>query len=145
MESFFLHLNWYYMSYNKLGCVFPMVISSDFRMGEHRDDDHEEDAPYFISLLLPKQNLNVIKFFIFRAYNTNIATILSTIATSWGRRTSYLYRTASFLYYVECHIFHEEWYGATNKEAEKLSSSTATISRISKSQQIESIGNWKIL
>lgn len=32
---------------NKLGCVFPMVISSDFRMGEHRDDDHEEDAPYF--------------------------------------------------------------------------------------------------
>ena len=31
----------------KLGCVFPMVISSDFRMGEHRDDDHEEDAPYF--------------------------------------------------------------------------------------------------
>ena len=24
-----------------------MVISSDFRMGEHRDDDHEEDAPYF--------------------------------------------------------------------------------------------------
>jgi len=31
----------------KLGCVFPMVISSDFRMGKHRDDDHEEDAPYF--------------------------------------------------------------------------------------------------
>ena len=26
-----------------------MVISSDFRMGEHRDDDHEEDAPYFIT------------------------------------------------------------------------------------------------
>ena len=25
-----------------------MVISSDFRMGEHRDDDHEEDAPYFM-------------------------------------------------------------------------------------------------
>ena len=24
-----------------------MVISSDFRMGENRDDDHEEDAPYF--------------------------------------------------------------------------------------------------
>ena len=24
-----------------------MVISSDFRMGEHRDDDHEEDALYF--------------------------------------------------------------------------------------------------
>ena len=25
-----------------------MVISSDFRVGQHRDDDHEEDAPYFI-------------------------------------------------------------------------------------------------
>ena len=24
-----------------------MVISSDFRMGNHRDDDHEGDAPYF--------------------------------------------------------------------------------------------------
>ena len=24
-----------------------MVISSDFRIGKHRDDDHEEDAPYF--------------------------------------------------------------------------------------------------
>ena len=31
----------------KVGRFFPMVISSDFRMGEHRDDDHEEDAPYF--------------------------------------------------------------------------------------------------
>ena len=31
----------------KVGCAFPMVISSDFRMGKHRDDDHEEDAPYF--------------------------------------------------------------------------------------------------
>ena len=24
-----------------------MVILSDFRMGKQRDDDHEEDAPYF--------------------------------------------------------------------------------------------------
>ena len=31
----------------KVGCVFPMVISSDFRMGQHRDDDHQEDAPHF--------------------------------------------------------------------------------------------------
>ena len=31
----------------KVGCVFPMVISSDFRTGQHRDDDHQEDAPYF--------------------------------------------------------------------------------------------------
>ena len=24
-----------------------MVISSDFRMGQHRDDDHQNDAPHF--------------------------------------------------------------------------------------------------
>ena len=24
-----------------------MAISSEFRIGQHRDDDHEEDAPYF--------------------------------------------------------------------------------------------------
>ena len=35
------------MNSDKLGCAFPMVISSDFRVGQHRDDDHEEDAPYF--------------------------------------------------------------------------------------------------
>ena len=34
-------------SEDKVGCAFPMVISSDLRMGKHRDDDHEEDAPYF--------------------------------------------------------------------------------------------------
>ena len=32
----------------KAGCAFPMIISSNFRMGKHRDDDHEVDAPYFI-------------------------------------------------------------------------------------------------
>ena len=31
----------------KVGCAFPMVIASDFRMGKHRDDDYEEDTPYF--------------------------------------------------------------------------------------------------
>ena len=32
-----------------------MVISSDFRMGKYRDDNHEEDAPYFIlPLILPE-------------------------------------------------------------------------------------------
>ena len=37
----------------KVGCAFWMAISSDFRMGKHRDDDHEEDAHYFTS----RQNL----------------------------------------------------------------------------------------
>ena len=31
-----------------MGCAFPLVISSDFHMGKYRDDNHEEDAPYFI-------------------------------------------------------------------------------------------------
>ena len=30
-----------------VGCVFPMVIWSEFRMGQYRHDDHREDAPYF--------------------------------------------------------------------------------------------------
>ena len=32
----------------KVGCAILMVISSDFHMGKHRDDDHDEDAPFFI-------------------------------------------------------------------------------------------------
>ena len=31
---------------DKLGCAFPMVISSDSRVGQHRDEDHEENAPF---------------------------------------------------------------------------------------------------
>ena len=30
----------------KVGCPFPMVISSDFRMEKHKDDDLAEDTPY---------------------------------------------------------------------------------------------------
>ena len=29
-------------------CVFPVVIWSEFRMVQYRDDDHWEDAPHFI-------------------------------------------------------------------------------------------------
>ena len=32
---------------NKVGCVFPIVIGSEFRIQQYRDDDHREDAPYF--------------------------------------------------------------------------------------------------
>ena len=31
----------------KVGCVFPMAIWCEFRMGKHRADDHQEDAPHF--------------------------------------------------------------------------------------------------
>ena len=40
------------VSNGKVGRFFAMVISSDFRVGQHRDDDHEEDAPYFMTLKL---------------------------------------------------------------------------------------------
>ena len=35
---------------DKVGCVIPMVISSEFYMEPYRDDDHREDAPHFIKL-----------------------------------------------------------------------------------------------
>ena len=31
----------------KVGCVFPMVIWSEFRMGQYRDDETREDALHF--------------------------------------------------------------------------------------------------
>ena len=37
-----------------------MVISFDFRMGRHRDDDHEKDAFYF-TLMKNHENLKFLK------------------------------------------------------------------------------------
>ena len=31
----------------KVECVFRMIIWSEFRMVQYRDDDHREDAPHF--------------------------------------------------------------------------------------------------
>ena len=36
----------------KVGCVFQMIISSEFRTRQYRDDDHREDAPLFIYRIL---------------------------------------------------------------------------------------------
>ena len=33
----------------KVGCLSPMLIWSEFRMGKHRADDYQEDAPDFIT------------------------------------------------------------------------------------------------
>ena len=33
----------------KVGCVFPVVIRSEFRLRQYRDDDHREYAPHFTS------------------------------------------------------------------------------------------------
>ena len=47
IETIEIPLQWYQSNaYDKVGCAFPMVSSSDFRMGKHRDD-HEKDAPHF--------------------------------------------------------------------------------------------------
>ena len=42
----------------KVGRVFPMVIWSEFRLGSNEDDDHGEDATYFIS-----ENVKKVVFF----------------------------------------------------------------------------------
>ena len=39
-------------SVTKVGSISPMVIWSEFRMGQYRHDDHREDAPHF-SFLIP--------------------------------------------------------------------------------------------
>ena len=44
--NFFLNLDQFY----KVGCTFTMVISPWFRMGQYRDGDHGQEAPYFTIL-----------------------------------------------------------------------------------------------
>ena len=51
---------------SKEGCVFPMVIWSEFRMGMSRDDDYREDASHFT------QNMRV---HFFRGNNLKILNI----------------------------------------------------------------------
>ena len=36
-------------------CIFPMVISTEFRMRQFRDVDYQEDAPYFSKLINPSK------------------------------------------------------------------------------------------
>ena len=49
--------------YRKVGCVFPMVTWSEFRMGQHRADDHREDAPNFINYPFISENNYFLNFF----------------------------------------------------------------------------------
>ena len=44
---------------NKVGCVFPMVISSEFRMRQYIDDDHREDTPRFTVMVTVMLNTNI--------------------------------------------------------------------------------------
>ena len=48
--------------YDKVGCVFTMVILSEFRMGQYRDDDYRKDALHFTILIeVHYLNLNRIR------------------------------------------------------------------------------------
>ena len=47
-----------------------MVISSDFCMGQYRDDDQREDAPHFIFQKLQRK-MCFLADFDFRSYNQN--------------------------------------------------------------------------
>ena len=43
-------------------CIFPIVISSEFRIGQYRDDDHREDAPTLLrSTFLVKISVRHVK------------------------------------------------------------------------------------
>ena len=51
-----LELQFNLFQFNKVGCVFPMVIWSEFRLGKYSDNDHREDAPHFTNLVF-RRNL----------------------------------------------------------------------------------------
>ena len=56
---------------SKVGCIFPMVIWSEFRMRQYRDDDHPEDAPHFrIQPILKIFWKNLKKYWPWRAVET---------------------------------------------------------------------------
>ena len=38
---------------SKVGCVYSMVMGSEFRMGQYKVDDHRGDAPHFTSSCYP--------------------------------------------------------------------------------------------
>ena len=34
-------------SFHKVGCILPIVILSEIRLGQYRDDEYRENAPHF--------------------------------------------------------------------------------------------------
>ena len=63
-EFLFLWIDYLTWKVSKVGCVFPMVISSEFPMCKYIDDDHRGDASHFIRNYLPPQYLAASKIFI---------------------------------------------------------------------------------
>ena len=50
-----------YCQYDKEGCVFTMIIWSEFHIGQYRDD-HRDEAPHFIDASVRFGFVNPIKF-----------------------------------------------------------------------------------
>ena len=62
--------------YSKVGCVFPLVISPEFRMVQHRNDDHRADAPHFT---FSRQMTNTLSF-IWRIVTYVTAALVSCVS-----------------------------------------------------------------
>ena len=52
---------------NKVRCVFPTIISPEFRIGQYGDDDHREYAPHFNSRSPREKRCELISTRIFEA------------------------------------------------------------------------------
>ena len=61
----------------KVGCVFAMAILFDFRMGQHRVDDHQEDDSHIIKDFSHRQSRLAIciQFEILRGFGTNVGSL----------------------------------------------------------------------
>ena len=72
----------------KVGCVFPMVIRSEFRMGQYRDNDHHEDALHFTfipsKVFLGPRRSPLIHAMYFMRYHT-INTILDHLLSKFNQ------------------------------------------------------------
>ena len=60
-----------------MGFIFPMVISSEFSMGQYREDVHREDAPHFKARVTDRIFELIFKFvcffFLEKSYHSNLA------------------------------------------------------------------------
>ena len=59
------------MFFNKEGCV-PMVIWSEFRVGQYKDDSHREDAPHFTYRVLKDFQIDLNEEFEMEWYPTEL-------------------------------------------------------------------------
>ena len=71
----------------KVGCIFPVVISFEFRVKQYRDDDHCEDTPQFPNA----ENFifSIILFFIYRPW----VSLFSKYENFFNEEGEYIVRT----------------------------------------------------